>query len=72
MGKHVHRPHHGRHCYGRPGLVHCSEIELVQGRLAALRPTLMALFRDQSRHTVATLTRSGDRPRLALVLIASM
>jgi hypothetical protein len=72
MGRHVHRPLGGRHRLGMPGLVHCRDIEPLRGRLAALRPSLVALFRDQSRHTMATLTRSGVRPRPAFVLIASM
>jgi hypothetical protein len=72
MGRHVPRSASGRHRYGCPGLLHCGEIEPVRGQLSSLRPSLLALFRDQSRHTMATLSRSGVRPRPAFVLIASM
>ena len=33
MGRHLYRPASGRHCYGRPGLVHCRDIEPI-GRYA--------------------------------------
>jgi len=72
MGRHLHRSASGRHRYGTPGLVHSQDIEPVRRRLADLRPSLLAVFRDQSRHTVATLSRRGARPRLAFVLVASM
>jgi hypothetical protein len=72
MGRHVPRSASGRHRYGCPGLLYCGELEEVRRRLAALRPSLLALFRDQSRHTMATLSRTGVRPRPAFVLIASM
>ncbi len=72
MGRHVHRPGGGRHRLGTPGSVHCRDIEPIRRRLAELRPSLLALFRDQSRHTMATLIRRGARPRPAFVLIASM
>jgi hypothetical protein len=72
MGRHMHRPAAGRHRYGMPGTVHCRDIEPIGEWLAALRPSLLALFRDQSRHTIATLTRRGARPRPAFVLVASM
>lgn len=72
MGRHLHRPAGGRHRFGMPGLVHCRDIEPIRARLAELRPSLLALFRDQSRHTMATLIRRGARPRPAFVLIASM
>ncbi len=72
MGRHLHRPVAGRHRYGTPGLVHCRDLDPIRGRLDTLRPSLFALFRDQSRHTMATLVRRGARPRPAFVLIASM
>jgi hypothetical protein len=72
MGRHKHEPGAGRHRLGVPGLLHCREFEPLASRLAALRPSLLALFRDQSRHTVATVSRTGARPKLAFVLIASM
>jgi hypothetical protein len=72
MGRHLHRYAGGRHRYGTAGMVHCRDIEPIGRRLAELRPSLLALFRDQSRHTTATLARRGVRPRPAFVLIASM
>ena len=72
MGKHMHAPGAGRHRLGVPGLVPCREIDPLRARLGALRPSLLALFRDQSRHTVATVSRTGARPKLAFVLVASM
>jgi hypothetical protein len=72
MGRHRHRDAGGRHRYGLAGLVHCRDIEPVGRWLAELRPSLLALFRDQSRHTTVTLARRGARPRPAFVLIASM
>lgn len=72
MGRHVPGPTIGRHRYGSPGLVYCAELEPIRGRLSLHRPSLLSLFRDQSRHTMATLVRTGVRPRPAFVLIASM
>jgi hypothetical protein len=72
MGRHTHAPGSGRHRLGAPGLFPCREIDALRTRLGALRPSMLALFRDQSRHTVATVARSGGRPKLAFVLVASM
>jgi hypothetical protein len=72
MGRHYRQPAGGRHRLGLPGLVHCRLNEQVRNYLEAARPGFFSLFRDPSRHTVASLTRSGQRPRLAFVLIASM
>lgn len=72
MGRHLHESGVGRHRLGVPGLLHCREFEPLAARLGALRPSLLALFRDQSRHTVATVSRTGARPKLAFVLVAAM
>jgi hypothetical protein len=52
--------------------VHCRDLAAVRLRLEETRAPWYGTFRMHGRHTPIALTRSGVRPRLAFVLIASL
>jgi hypothetical protein len=62
----------GRHHLGPPPRVHCREFAAVRTRLHTDRTHWLIALRLRGRHTAASLTRSGVRPRPAFVLIASL